>query len=103
MGYKVRKPDSTGLKINKSYVGERIEKRVNRMLYSGESIGDGSPLIYTDRRKGVEPQFNIRTDRFELALDAMNNVNKSSLAKRESFYEIKKEPPAGGESINATT
>jgi hypothetical protein len=97
-----QQPKKSGFKINSSFVGERIEERVNRMLYSGESIGDGAPLIYTDRRKGVQPEFNIRTDRFEMALDAINGIAKRTYENRKGYYETKHEPPASGSSVNPT-
>nr|WAE43655.1 MAG: hypothetical protein [Microviridae sp.] len=89
------KPQISGLKVNKGYKGERIEDRVHRMMYSNEAIGDGSPLIYTDRRKGVMPEHDIRTDRFEIALDAMNGVTERNKEKRKSYYEFKKDEPSG--------
>lgn len=101
MGYLTRKTDTTQIRVNKSKVGERIEERVQRMLYAGESMGDGAPLIYTDRRNGVEPQYNVRSDRFELALDAINGVTKDTLTKRTSYYEVVKPADDAG-SVNAT-
>lgn len=89
--YKKNKVLSTGLIGKRSIVGERIEERVQKLLYTKEGVGEGSPLIYTDRRKGVMPETNIRTDRFEVALDAMNGITKRNLEKRAKFYEVKKE------------
>lgn len=77
----------TSLNVNNSYAGESIEDKLKRVLHSGEPISDGSPLIYTPRKEGVRPEFDIRTDRFEVALDAMDKVNKSKIAKRIQFYK----------------
>ena len=87
--------NKTSIRRNKSYVGERIEDRVKRLVYSGEALGDGAPLIYTDRRRGVQPEYNIRTDKWDLALDTLDKTNKNELVKRAEFY---KNP----ESIDAT-
>lgn len=73
----------TTLKVNKSYKGETIEQKINRIVNNKEPIKDGAPLIYQERKNGVEPQYDIRTDRFEIAIDAMDKVNKSHLAKRD--------------------
>lgn len=81
--YQQNKPQKTTLKINKSYQGETIEQKVNRIVNNKEPIKDGAPLIYTDRKDGVLPEHDIRTDRFEIALDAMDKVTRSNLAKRE--------------------
>jgi hypothetical protein len=108
--YKRNKPEKTTLTINTSYEGERLEEKINRIVNNKEPITDGAPLIYTDRKDGVRPDTNIRTDRFEIAVDAMDKVHKSSIAKREAFHkdledknkEIQKKKDGGPESIQAT-
>ena len=46
-------------------------------------ITDGAPIIYTERKEGVIPAYDVRTDRFEIAVEAMGKVVKSNIAKRE--------------------
>ena len=41
---------------------EYIEEKVRRITENGEPIKDGAPIIYTERKDGVNPAFNIRTD-----------------------------------------
>lgn len=72
------------LKNEKVYEGERIEEKVFRILNNGEAITDGAPQIYTERSEGVLPAYNIRTDRMEVAQDAMDKVSKDRIAKREA-------------------
>lgn len=81
--YKYRQTTETGLKVNQSYEGERIEEKIERIVNNKEAITDGAPAIYTERRDGVRPEYNIRTDRFEIAIEAMDVVDKSYKAKRE--------------------
>ena len=81
--YKPHKPSKTTLIHNDSYEGETIEKKIRRVVNNKEPITDGAPLIYTERKKGVEPQYDIRTDRFEIAVEAMDKVTKAHQAKRE--------------------
>lgn len=81
--YTKRKAKPGTLKGVKSYKGETIEEKVRRMVNNKEPIKDTGPLNYTERKDGVLPQYNIRTDRMELALDAMSVAAKSDLAKRE--------------------
>lgn len=90
------------LKVNKSYEGEPIEEKVMRITTLKEPITDGAPLNYTERSDGVLPEFDIRTDRFEIAIDAMDKVNASRLA---SFKGMPKNENGNGEaeSIQATT
>lgn len=80
--YKYKKASSTSIKRNESYEGERIEQKIDRIVNNKEPIEDSAPLIYTDRKEGVLPDYNIRTDRFEHAIEAMDKVDKSLQAKR---------------------
>ena len=89
--YNKNKVNDSSIIKNESYVGESIEKRVNRLVYNQESIGDGAPLIYTDRRNGVQPEYNIRTDRFEMAIESMDKVHTENLGKRVEMYNPKPE------------
>lgn len=71
------------LRRNETYKGETIEQKIYRITNNKEPIKDGAPLIYTDRSEGVKPEYNIRTDRWEVAIDAMSYVDKSYKAQRE--------------------
>lgn len=68
---------------NVSYEGEPLENKIRRILDNKEPITDSAPIIYTERKDGVMPAYNIRTDRFEIAIEAMDKVAKSKLSKRE--------------------
>ena len=81
--YTPNTPSRTTLKVNNSYKGETIEQKVNRIVNNKEPIKDGAPLIYTERREGTQPMYDIRTDRFELAVDAMDKITKDRLAQRD--------------------
>ena len=87
------------LNINNSYEGETIETKVKRITENKEPISDGAPVIYTDRKDGTKPEFNIRTDRFDIALDAMDYVNRSRTAKR---MELVKKESSNDEPNQAT-
>lgn len=89
---------------NVSLEGERIETKVDRVVHNNEPIKDGAPLIYTERKQGVRPEFNIRTDRFDVAVEAMDKVSKSYMARREEragkVVEMKPEgKDTAGESV----
>lgn len=81
--YKFNKPEKTSIAVNNSYEGERIEQKIARIVNNKEPITDGAPLIYTERKNGVQPEYNIKTDRFEIAIDAMDKVQKTYIAQRE--------------------
>lgn len=57
--------------------GERIELKIDRMTQNKEPIGDSAPLIYTPRKDGVVAAYDIRTDKWDIALDAMEKVNRT--------------------------
>lgn len=56
--------------------GEWIEEKVRRVVENGEPIEDGAPIVYTERKDGVRPEYNIRTDRWEIAQEAMEAVRE---------------------------
>lgn len=98
--YNFGKTTQTSIKRNTSYQGERIEEKIARIVNNKEPITDGAPIIYTDRSEGTRAEYNIRTDRWEVAVDAMDYVTKSQLAKREQRLEAfkKKIEEANGKS-----
>lgn len=81
--YKKNKPSKTSLKINESYVGYTIEQKIERMLNNNEPLSEGAQIVYTERKDGVNPAFDIRTDRWEHAVEARDKIAKSKLATRE--------------------
>ena len=78
---------SGNLQVNDCVEGERIETMVERITELNEPIKDGAPLIYTDRNEGVLPEYDIRTDRWEVAIDGMDIVTKTNLAIRENYIQ----------------
>lgn len=74
---------SSTFTVNEGYKGETIEQKVTRITVNKEPIKDGAPLIYTERKDGVQPGYDIRTDRWEVAAEAMDKVTGAKLAKRE--------------------
>jgi hypothetical protein len=92
----------TGLKVNQSLEGETIEQKVERVTTNKEPIKDGAPLIYTERSEGVQAGYNIRTDRFEVAVEAMDAVHKSNIAKRAQMRVIKDDKVETTHGTNST-
>nr|WAE43696.1 MAG: hypothetical protein [Microviridae sp.] len=63
--------------------GETIEEKIYRLINDKEPIKDGAPPIFTERKDGVNAAYNIRTDRFEIAVEAMDRIRASKAAKRD--------------------
>lgn len=72
--------------------GERIELKIDRMTQNNEPIGDSAPLIYTARKDGVIAAYDIRTDKWDVALNAMQKVNQTrgKIAELGGMREAKK-------------
>lgn len=68
-----------------SFEGETIEKKVARLLENNEPITDGAPIIYTEKKDRVLPQYDIRTDKWEIAQSAMDLANASKIAKSKGL------------------
>ena len=64
---------------NLTYQAEPREVKLRKII-NGEAnnMEDGVfPTIYTEKKDGVQPEFDIRTDRFEVAIDAIDKINQA--------------------------
>ena len=59
--------------------GETLIKKIQRILDENEPLTDGAPMIYTPKQDGVRDDCNIRTDKWALAMNAMDKVNNYKL------------------------
>lgn len=78
-----------------TYEAEPREVKLRKII-SGEAsnMEDGVfPTIYTEKKDGVRPEYDIRTDRFEVAIDAIDKINQSTanqIAKNKGETETVK-------------
>ena len=70
-----------------TYEGETIEHKVQRIVLNKEPIEDGAEIIYTEKKDGVLPQYNIRTDKWDIAQNAMDLAQQQRIAKSNGTYE----------------
>jgi len=61
--------------------GETLIKKIQRIMDENEPLKDGAPLIYTPKQDGVRADCNIRTDKWDIAMKAMNRVNEHKLSE----------------------
>ena len=80
--------NKTSIRRIETREGETIETKVRRVMSNNEPIHDEAPLIYTERKEGVNPDYDIRSDRFDFALDAMSKIEKSKRAERENRHKL---------------
>lgn len=87
----IKESHRVGFYVMEAYEGKTIEQRCREMVESNEPIKDTSPLIYTPKEKGVRPEYNVRADKWDIALEAMSAVNKEKIAKGKQPQGEKKE------------
>lgn len=86
-----------------TYEAEPREVKLRKII-SGETsnMEDGVfPTIYTEKKDGVRPEYDIRTDRFEVAIDAIDKINQSAasqIAKNKGETEAAKNSGTEGKT-----
>lgn len=75
--------------------GETIEQKVFRLVQNKEPIKDGAPEIFTEKALGVQSAYNIRTDRWELATEAMDKIIASKTAETTTNPKVIDMKPTG--------
>lgn len=77
---------ATKAKINTNQFlreGESIEQKLRRVTATKEPIEcDFTPEIYQERKAGVDPMCDIRTDKFEMAQAACDKMSRTYLLAR---------------------
>ena len=77
--YKPKMQKRRLLKINNTYEAEGLEQKLRRMTENKEPITDEVETVFTNKKDGVMPAFDIRTDRWEVAQEAMGKVYQAEL------------------------
>lgn len=99
---KVSIKNETSLKVNQSESGERLEEKLEKVLENGEPIKAVAERIYTDRKDGVLPHLNIRTDRWDIAQEMALKANQRDIARRLERNGTKNVEAQSGESTQTT-
>lgn len=105
MKYSFPSKNNDRLKSIEIYEGESIETKCARILQDKEPITDTAPIIYTAKEDGVLPAYNIRTDRFDIAMDAYDKITRASakkeaVARPEDFGNVPDKTQGGSPSEN---
>lgn len=101
--YTITPQKDTVLTMDDSYEGITIEDMVRRLVDQKEPIENTSPLIYTERKEGVLPEYNIRSDKWDLAIDRMTAISISNTLKREESIKAKENAAIEGETPSNTS
>jgi len=70
--------------VDTSYQADSIEVKLEKLITNKEPIGKDVPLRFTERSQGILPEYDIRSDRFDIAQTAIEKVHKSNIAKRDA-------------------
>lgn len=77
-----------------AFVGNSIEDKVRMTMESGAPVEAISPMLYSERKEGVLPQTNIRTDKWDVAQQAMTTIADGTRQKREERLKNADKPKA---------
>ena len=77
---KIRVNNFEGM-IEMTEEGETLIKKIQRILDENEPLTDGAPMIYTPKQAGVRDDCNVRTDKWAVAMNAMDRVNNYKLTE----------------------
>lgn len=80
--YREIKQNSKSLCTTDEFIGESIEIKVRRTMEAGTPVEAISPMVYTERKDGVRPDTNIRTDKWDIAQKAMGSIADGIRQKR---------------------
>lgn len=101
---RVSRPKISPVLKTEVYEGESIENKVRRIVDNKEPISDGAPIVYTEKKDGVLPQYDIRTDRWDMAIMAMDAVNRAKIARSDGSWNpderSKNDKKAEGDDAN---
>ena len=63
--------------------------KIDRFVNNKEQLTERSATtIFMERKEGINAAYNIRTDRYEVAVEAMDKRTKSIQARREENAKI---------------
>lgn len=93
---KLNKSSKSKISFTPTIEGESIEEMLRRITANKEPIPQNVADIFTPKDEGVLPEYNIRTDRFDLALDAKDKIEASKIAKAHEKAETKEENDTEG-------
>lgn len=83
--YKQFPPKGTSIRKYEVTEGETIEQMMRRIQHNNEPIEANKTIgrVYHERREGVTPETNIRSDAFDLALEGAEIAVGAHVKKRE--------------------
>lgn len=105
----VRKSNAKPLKIekmgliscNESYEAEALEMKIRKALDGTENLELGKPALFTRRGDGVLPETDIRTDRWDIAMEAQNHVNQIKSTEYDRITNLRENEEEAKQEVEA--
>lgn len=63
--------------------GKSLEETIREQLATKAPLEMVAEKVYTERKDGIQPQYDIRTDRFDIAVEAHDARAKAAIARRQ--------------------
>ena len=87
---------------NDIFEGQSIEELVYQATTTNQTIEQGAPLIFTARKDGVIYEYNIRSDKFDRAMEMMDKYSKAVTEKRAEIHKKQEEEVGKPEPTQAS-
>lgn len=68
-------------------LGETLELQIKRIKETNQPIEAGAPTIFTARKDGVIPEYDIRSDKWDRALENMEQVSRNRQEQRAEWLK----------------
>lgn len=66
----------TSIRCNEGFAGMSLERKIEQNLTEGTPLDSLAPLQFTKKKEGVKPEFDPRTDIWEIAQAGMKRVTE---------------------------
>lgn len=76
---------------NESVEGETLEDMIKRLKNNKETISEEKEMTYTDRGDGVMASTDVRTDKWDVAIEARDKIDAYETLKYGNFDPEKRE------------
>lgn len=91
MIYDIKTRPQAEIRGVKCYLGVSLEEKLRRIANDNEAIETTDQMIYANRTDGKIEGTDIREDRFDKAIEAMDIVSRAKVAQRDNRIKIKEE------------
>lgn len=86
--------------MENTYSAESQIQKLRRVVENKEPIKNEAPTIYTPKSEGVMPEYDIRTDRFEIAREALEKADRAEAQRIAKGLEPQVEKSQAEQTTN---